>query len=125
MADSPTSSRARLAAVPAGVTRVEVTPAEPLPPEVAPAPEEAPDLLAALDAGDEEAVRRWVRAHAPEPESLLVYAALAIAGIVGLMEWPAAVLAGVSQLVIDRRFGGVEKVTTELRARIEALSAKA
>lgn len=115
MADSPTSSRARLAAVPAAVTH-----AEPLPPEVAPAPEEAPDLLAALDAGDEEAVRTWVRAHAPEPESLLVYAALISVGIIGLMEWPAVVLAAASQFVIDRRFGGVEKVTAELRALIES-----
>jgi hypothetical protein len=120
MVDSPLASRARLAAVPAEVTR-----SEPLPPEVAPLPEEAPDLLAALDAGDEEAVRQWVRAHMPEPESLLVYGALAVLGVVGLMEWPAALIAGLSQLFIDRRFGGVEKVTAELRARVEGLSARA
>ena len=41
------------------------------------------------------------------------------------MEWPAAVIAGLSQLFIDRRFGGVEKVVAELRARFEGLAAQA
>ena len=69
MADGTPAPRPHLAAVPAeSATR---TPA--LPAEEAPQPEDAPDLLAALDAGDEEAVRAWVRAHSPEPSSLLIY----------------------------------------------------
>ena len=95
-----------------------VTP--PLPAETAPP---APDLLAALDAGDDAAVRDWVRAHLPEPESLLVYALLAGVGILGLVEWPALALSALGQFVIDRRFDGVENVAAELRARVEALTA--
>lgn len=116
MADS---SRARLTAVPA------VTPAESLPVDLAPTPEDAPNLLAALDAGDEEAVRRWVLAHTPEPQSLLLYGVLVGVGIAGLMEWPAVLVAALGQVIIDRRFGGVEKVTAELRARLAAVSARA
>jgi len=112
-----TSPRAHLAAVPAGTpTR---TPA--LPAEVAPQPGDAPDLLAALDAGDEEAVVAWVRAHTPEQESLLLYGLYLGAGIAGLVEWPAVVLAMLGQLIVDRRFGGVESLAAELRARVEGV----
>jgi hypothetical protein len=118
MADGTTGpeSPARLTPVTAPVTR---TP--PLPPELAPQPEDVPDLLAALDAGDELAVRAWVRAHTPEPESLLLYGLYVTAGVTGLVEWPAALLAMLAQLIVDRRFGGVEKLAAELRARIEGV----
>lgn len=109
------AARAHLAAVPAdGATR---TP--PLPSETAPEPGETPDLLAALDAGDEQAVRLWVRAHTPEPASLLLYGLYLGAGVVGLVEWPSALLAMLAQLIVDRRFGGVEALAAELRARVE------
>jgi hypothetical protein len=122
MADGTPASRPHLAAVPVGSdTR---TPA--LPAEEAQQPHDAPDLLAALDAGDEEAVRAWFRAHAPEPASMLIYGLYVGVGILGLMEWPAVALGLAGQLVIDRRFGGVEAVTAELRAKIEgALPARA
>lgn len=93
-------------------------PAPPLPPEVVPP---APDLLAALEAGDDAAVWAWVRAHTPETESLLLYGLLLGAGVVGLLEWPAVLLSAAGQLVIDRRFGGVEKVAADLRRRVDAL----
>ncbi|GAA4777786.1 hypothetical protein GCM10023200_08290 [Actinomycetospora chlora] len=117
MADGTTqpATRAHLAAVPAG----SVTHTAPLPPEVAPEPEQAPDLLAALDRGDEEAVRMWVRAHTPEASSLLLYGLYVGAGILGLVEWPSVLLAMLGQLVVDRRFGGVESLAAELRARVE------
>jgi hypothetical protein len=111
------SARAHLAAVPAGT----VTQTPPLPSETAPEPDEAPDLLAALDAGDDEAVRVWVRAHMPEPESLLLYTLYVGAGILGLVEWPSVLLAMLGQLVVDRRFGGVESLAAELRARAEGV----
>ena len=91
-----------------------------LPPETAPA---AGDLLAALDAGDDAAVWAWIRAHAPEPESLLVYGLLLGVGIAGVVEWPAVVLSALGQFVIDRRFAGVEGLAAELRRRVEALTA--
>lgn len=118
-AGPPPAPRAHLAAVPDET----VTHTPPLPSETAPEPGEAPDLLAALDAGDEEAVRAWVRAHTPEPGSLLLYGLYLGAGIVGLVEWPSVLLAVVSQLVVDRRFGGVESLAAELRARVEAARA--
>jgi hypothetical protein len=116
-AGSQLPARGHLAAVPA--TTPTHTP--PLPPETAPEPWEAPDLLAALDAGDEEAVRTWVRAHTPEPESLLLYGLYVGAGILGLVEWPSVLLAMLGQLIVDRRFGGVEALAAELRARIEGV----
>ena len=121
MADATTGSppRAHLAAVPTG----SVTHTRPLPSETAPEPDEAPDLLAALDAGDEEAVRLWVRAHTPEPASLALYGLYVGAGILGLVEWPSALLAMLGQLVVDRRFGGVESLAAELRARADGLLA--
>ncbi|GAA4861250.1 hypothetical protein [Actinomycetospora straminea] len=118
MADGTTSlpaTRAHLAAVPDG----SATRTPPLPSETAPEPEEAPDLLAALDRGDEEAVKLWVRAHTPEASSLLLYGLYLGAGVVGLIEWPSVLLAMLTQLVVDRRFGGVEALAAELRARIE------
>jgi hypothetical protein len=122
MADGTAPTRAHLAAVPADTaTR---TPA--LPGEVAPQPEDAPSLLAALDAGDEEAVHAWMRAHTPEPQSLVLYGLYLGAGFAGLVEWPAVLLGLVGQVIVDRRFGGVEALTAELRARIEdALPARA
>jgi hypothetical protein len=125
MADGPATTaptRAHLAAVPADTpTR---TPA--LPGEVAPQPEDAPSLLAALDAGDEAAVHAWVRAHTPESSSLLFYGIYLGAGIAGLVEWPAVLLGMVGQVIVDRRFGGVEALAAELRARVEdALPARA
>lgn len=113
MSDAPPTARARLSAVPAP------TASAPLPTETAPTPASAPSLLAALDAGDEVAVRAWVRAHTPERESLLLYGLLFGAGVVGLMEWPAVLLAALGQVIIDRRFGGVEALAAELRARLE------
>ena len=102
----------RLASVPSDTT---------LPAETGPQPDQAPDLLAALDAGDDEAVRAWFRAHTPETGSLVVYGLLVGAGIVGLMEWPAVLISAVGQLVVDRRFGGVEALAARLRARVDAL----
>lgn len=101
---------------------VPATTAPAVPAESAGVPETAPDLLAALDAGDEEAVYAWFRAHTPDTGSLLVYAALASAGAIGLMEWPAVALAALGQLVIDRRLGGVENLAAQLRARVDAIT---
>lgn len=101
---------------PAGGRR---TVSAPLPAEVDPTPEEAPDLLAALDRGDEEAVYAWVRAHTPEASSVAVYALLLGAGLAGLVEWPALVITAIGQVVVDRRLGGVEKLVAELRALAE------
>lgn len=118
MADGPgpqPAARAHLAAVPTGAA----THTPPLPSETAPDPADAPDLLAALDAGDEEAVQAWLRAHTPEPASLLLYGLYLGAGILGLVEWPAVLLGMLGQLIVDRRFGGVEALAAELRARIE------
>ncbi|MDD7964982.1 hypothetical protein [Actinomycetospora lemnae] len=118
MADGTTAlpaTRAHLAAVPDG----SPTRTPPLPSETAPEPGDAPDLLAALDRGDEEAVKLWVRAHTPETSSLVLYGLYLGAGIVGLIEWPSVLLAVVTQLVVDRRFGGVEALAAELRARVE------
>jgi hypothetical protein len=111
----PSPARARLAAVPAGT----LTHTPPLPSETAPEPEEAPDLLRALDAGDEEAVKLWIRAHTPEASSVLLYGLYVGAGILGLVEWPSIILAMLGQLIVDRRFGGVEALAAELRARVE------
>ena len=93
-----------------------------LPPEESGAPELAPDLLAALDRGDDAAVRAWIAAHLPEPESLMLYGLFVGAGVIGLIEWPSVVLSVIGQLVVDRRFGGVENVAAALRARIDALA---
>ncbi|PVZ12088.1 hypothetical protein [Actinomycetospora cinnamomea] len=122
MADGPAPTRAHLAAVPAATpTR---TPA--LPGEADLQPEDAPSLLAALDAGDEEAVYAWVRAHTPETTSLVLQGLYIGAGIAGLVEWPAVVLALIGQVIVDRRFGGVEALAAELRARVDgALPARA
>ncbi|GAA4771022.1 hypothetical protein [Actinomycetospora chibensis] len=115
MADGTTAPRPHLAAVPAeAATR---TPA--LPAEEAQQPYDAPDLLAALDAGDEEAVRAWFRAHSPDPASLLIYGLYLGAGLVGLMEWPAVLLGVAGQVVVDRRFGGVEALAAEMRAKLD------
>jgi hypothetical protein len=117
-----TPTRAHLAAVPAETpTR---TPA--LPGEAELQPEDAPSLLAALDAGDEAAVHAWVRAHTPETSSLVFYGIYLGAGFAGLVEWPAVLLGLVGQVIVDRRFGGVEALLAELRARVEdALPARA
>lgn len=115
MADGTTAPRPHLAAVPAeSATRTPTLPAE-----EAQQPYDAPDLLAALDAGDEEAVRAWFRAHSPDPASLVIYALYLGAGLIGLMEWPAVVLGVAGQVVVDRRFGGVEALAGELRAKVE------
>lgn len=113
MSDAPSSPR-RLAVVDDTTSAAR---ASTLPSETSPVPENAPDLLAALDAGDDEAVKRWLRAHTPDTSSLLVYGLLVGAGAVGLIEWPAVVLSAVAQLVVDRRLGGVENVVAELRRR--------
>jgi hypothetical protein len=116
-----TPPRAHLAAVPAETpTR---TPA--LPGEAERQPADAPSLLAALDAGDEAAVHAWVRAHTPETTSLVFYGLYLGVGIAGLLEWPAVVLGILGQLIVDRRFGGVEALTAELRARVEGRPARA
>jgi hypothetical protein len=47
------------------------------------------------------------------------------AGIAGLLEWPAVVLGMIGQVIVDRRFGGVEALTAELRARVEGRPARA
>ena len=108
----PTPPATRLTAVPdEPVTRSDYLPVETAPPP--------PDLLAALDAGDEEAVWAWLRAHTPEPGSLVVYGALALAGVIGLVEWPAVVLSALGTLVIDLRFAGVENLAAEMRAQTE------
>ena len=99
------------------------TSAPPLPAETAPTGSQVPDLLAALDAGDDAAVWAWVRAHVPEPQSLLLYALLLSVGIAGLVEWPALVLSALGQFIVDRRFGGVEELAAQLRARVDALTA--
>jgi len=91
------------------------TTSEVLPPETAPTP---PALLAALDAGDVVAVRTWVAAHTPEPESLMYYALLGGVGALGLVEWPTVAVGALAQLIIDRRFAGVENLAAELRARL-------
>lgn len=113
-----------LTSVPTGpaaeVAKVDTAP--PLPPERHGAPESAPDLLAALDAGDDDAVRAWIVAHTPEPESLLLYGLLVGAGLVGLIEWPAVLLSCLGQYVVDRRFGGVENLAAQLRTRVDALT---
>lgn len=113
-----------LTSVPTGtaaeIARTDTAPA--LPSELHGTPETAPDLLAALDRGDDAAVRAWIEAHTPAPESLLFYGLLVAAGAVGLMEWPAVVLSCVGQLVVDRRFGGVENLAAQLRTRLDALT---
>lgn len=113
-----------LTSVPTGeaaeAAKADTAPA--LPPERHGSPGSAPDLLAALDAGDDEAVRAWIAAHTPEPESLLLYALLVGAGLAGLMDWPAVLLGCLGQLVVDRRFGGVENLAAQLRTRMEALT---
>lgn len=91
----------------------------PLPPEVRPTPEGAPDLLAALDRGDEQAVYAWFRAHTPETSSLAMYGLLLAVGAAGLVEWPALALSALAQLIVDRRLGGIENVVAELRALAE------
>jgi hypothetical protein len=113
-----------LTSVPTGTAAevAQVDTAPPLPPERHGAPETAPDLLAALDAGDDEAVRAWIAAHTPEPESLLLYGLFVGAGLVGLMDWPAVLLGCLGQLVVDRRFGGVENLASQLRTRVDALT---
>lgn len=90
-----------------------------LPAEAQPTPEGAPDLLAALDRGDEQAVYTWVRAHTPEASSLAIYGLLVAVGVAGLVEWPALALTALAQLVVDRRLGGIENVVAELRAIAE------
>lgn len=95
------------------------TTSAPLPAETSPVPERAPDLLAALDAGDEEAVLAWVVAHIPEPRSLAVYGLLLVAGVAGLIEWPVVTMTMLAHLVVDRRLGGLENVVAELRALAE------
>jgi hypothetical protein len=113
-----------LTSVPTGtaadIAQADTVPA--LPPERHGAPETAPDLLAALDAGDDEAVRAWIVAHTPEPESLLLYGLFLGAGVIGLIEWPAVLLSCVGQYVVDRRFGGVENLAAQLRVRMDALA---
>lgn len=105
-----------LTSVPTGP---EAAPA--LPPEKHGDPLYAPDLLAALDRGDDAAVRAWIAAHTPEPESLLMYGLFLGAGVLGLVEWPAVLLSCLGQLVVDRRFGGVENLAAQLRARVAAV----
>ena len=95
------------------------TSSAPLPAETAPTPQDAPDLLAALDAGDEAAVHAWVRAHVPDPTSLALYATLLGLGLAGLMEWPAVAFAALAQVVVDQRLGGIENVVRELRAIVD------
>jgi hypothetical protein len=113
-----------LTSVPTGtaaeIARTDTAP--PLPPEVHGTPESAPDLLAALDRGDDAAVWAWIEAHTPESESLLLYALFLGAGVLGLLEWPAVALSCLGQLVVDRRFGGVENLAAQLRARVDALT---
>ena len=87
-----------------------------LPGEVVRRPEEAPDLLAALDRGDQEAVYAWFRAHGIDSTSFAVYALLVGAGVAGLVEWPALVVTAIAQVIVDRRLGGIENVVGELRA---------
>ncbi|WP_331558454.1 hypothetical protein [Actinomycetospora sp.] len=116
-----------LMSVPTGtaaeVARTDTAPA--LPPEVHGSPETAPDLLAALDRGDDAAVWAWIEAHTPEPESLLLYGLFVAAGAVGLMEWPIVAVSCLGQYIVDRRFGGVETVAAQLRARLDALTGTA
>lgn len=116
MTDAPSSPR-RLALVGESPSAEPSVPG-PLPAETAPVPEKAPDLLAALDAGDEEAVKLWLRAHTPETSSLVVYGLLLGAGVAGLVEWPALIISALAQLVVDRRLGGVENVVAELRGTV-------
>jgi hypothetical protein len=109
-----------LSAVPDRAPRESVrTRGEELPGEIVRTPEEAPDLLAALDRGDEEAVYAWFRAHGVDKASLAVYALLIGAGITGLVEWPALVLTAIAQVIVDRRLGGIENVVGELRSIVE------
>lgn len=103
-------------------TVIAPTATEPLPVESAPTP---PDLLAALDAGDDAAVWAWVRAHTPETESLLMYGLILGAGIAGLVEWPALAITALGQLIVDRRFGGVEALAAELRSKLDAAASAA
>ena len=121
----PPRPRTDLHAVPpAGADDAVIAPTttEPLPVEAAPTP---PDLLAALDAGDDAAVWAWVRAHVPEPESLLMYGLILGAGIAGLVEWPALAITALGQFIVDRRFGGVEALAAELRTKLDAAAATA
>ena len=112
-----------LVSVPTGpaaeIVRTDAAPA--LPPERHGSPESSPDLLAALDRGDDAAVRAWIVAHAPEPGSLLLYGLVVGAGVLGLAEWPAVALTCLGQYIVDRRFGGVENLAAQLRARVAAL----
>jgi len=96
---------------PAPAPTISTTTTEVLPPETAPTPP-------ALDAADPVAVRTWVAAHIPEPKSLLYYALLGGVGALGLVEWPTVAVGALAQLVIDRRFAGVENLAAELRARL-------
>ncbi|NMO91112.1 hypothetical protein [Actinomycetospora sp. TBRC 11914] len=114
-----------LTSVPTGtaaeIARTDTAPA--LPPERHGSPATAPDLLAALDRGDDAAVWAWIEAHTPDSGSLLLYGLFVAAGAVGLMEWPVVALSCLGQYVVDRRFGGVENVAATLRARVDALTA--
>lgn len=113
MSDAPSAQPRRLAVVGDSVVPPDERAATPSSPSED-GLREGPSLLAALDAGDEEAVKRWVAEYAP-PSSLLVYALLAGAGFVGLIEWPALALTALAQFVVDRRLGGLEKLTDQLR----------
>jgi len=44
----------------------------------------------------------------PPPGSLAFYALLAAVGVVGVVEWPALLLAAVAQGLVDRRAGELE-----------------
>lgn len=101
-----------------------------LPPVAAPAvPLEtappAPDILAALESGDDAAVWAWVRAQVPDTNSLIFYGLLVGVGVAGLVEWPALALSAFGQWAVDQRFGGVEQLASELRVRFDAMTAPA
>ncbi len=60
--------------------------------------------IAALEPRRLPAVGRWL----PPADSVAFYAALAIVGIVEIVEWPAVLIAAGAQVLLDRRLGPLE-----------------
>ena len=48
------------------------------------------------------------RSQLPPADSVAFYAALAVVGIVEIVEWPAVLIAAAAQVLLDRRLGPLE-----------------
>jgi len=61
-------------------------------------------VTAALDPNRLPAVSRQL----PPADSLAFYAALAVVGVIEIVEWPAVLIAAGAQVLLDRRLGPLE-----------------